>query len=135
MKVLENQDALLSNYEVYKILSERQADRKSVGNKKKPGVKQQPNVATIEFETKKYMKDSGVNKLNDGDILHFLEQTRDLKLTKLEKLQILNLRPQSLVDLYIIVEHLESRFNDPESLLETIMNALPQTDNEDAMKE
>ncbi|KAI3652431.1 hypothetical protein MP228_002756 [Amoeboaphelidium protococcarum] len=134
MKVLENQDALLSNYEVDKILSERQADRKS-GNKKKPGAKQQSNVATIEFETMKYMKDSGVNKLNDGDIMHFLQQTRDLKLTKLEKLQILNLRPQSLVDLYIIVEHLESRFNDPESLLETIMNALPQTDNEDAMKE
>ncbi|KAI3654275.1 hypothetical protein MP228_000994 [Amoeboaphelidium protococcarum] len=134
MKVLENQDALLSNYEVYKILSERQADRKS-SNKKKQGAKQQSNVATIEFETMKYMKDSGVSKLNDGDIVHFLEQTRDLKLTKLEKLQILNIRPQSLVDLYIMIEHLESRFNDPESLLETIMNALPQTDNEDAMKE
>lgn len=61
------------------------------------------------------------------------------KLTKAEKLQILNAQPQTIIELYPLIEELEARFTDgrEEEFLAEILDIFPavQQENIDAMEE
>jgi hypothetical protein len=57
---------------------------------------------------------------NDNSIKTFLALINDFKLTKVEKLMILNSRPTSLAALHILIEEHEDRFSMDE--METLLN-------------
>lgn len=68
-------------------------------------------------------------------IVEYKKRFRDLKLTKLEKLSILNNRPQSLVELVVMVEEIDERFSEQEQqqileLLDCLEYERPQEEEE-----
>ncbi|KAF9040380.1 hypothetical protein BDZ89DRAFT_1128988 [Hymenopellis radicata] len=133
MEVVNAQSALLSNYEVLSLLRELEADHLSrtktaVRIKKEeeaagvvsniiPGEKHPSNVEiiqnlrTVEVEAIKYLSADYqvVNSQTEESVSKLVKTLSGYDLTKAEKLQIVNLAPKSLVELYAIVEELEDR--------------------------
>ncbi|PVU92491.1 hypothetical protein BB561_003798 [Smittium simulii] len=140
MKVLEAQSALLSNYEVLElILSEKKKVLDSIDNQSTTQVQpngnslsvqdsknkhsdshaklQQPaNLLTIEHELLQYLQDENlkINTQSAVKVGTFLTNIQKFKLTKAEKLQLLNLAPEKQVDLYLVIEEPEERFTSEE---------------------
>lgn len=78
----------------------------------------------------RYLEESACARAQytSADITKFLEETSDIPLTKLEKLQILDLRPSKTVELLPLIDELEKRFANNEHntvLLEKINRLLP----------
>jgi RNA polymerase Rpb4 len=63
----------------------------------------------------------------DESITKFLSLINDFKLTKVEKLMILNSRPTSLAALHILIEEHEDRFSmdEMEMLLKYVRDSFP----------
>jgi hypothetical protein len=63
----------------------------------------------------------------DESITQFLSLINDFKLTKVEKLMILNSRPTSLAALHILIEEHEDRFtmDEMEMLLKYVRESFP----------
>ncbi|KAG8715547.1 hypothetical protein FRC08_010461 [Ceratobasidium sp. 394] len=137
MEVVDKSSALLSNYEVLALLSELEADqlakaRSHLAAKKEeesaqlngtsvPPVAGNPvhdevpqNLRTVEVELIAHLKDqySLMQRQNDVAIRNLTHALGKFSLTKSEKLQIVNLAPRQLVELYVIIENLEERFSD-----------------------
>jgi RNA polymerase Rpb4 len=60
-------------------------------------------------------------------ITAFLDSIRDYKLTKVEKLMVVNSVPRSLAALHVLIEEHEDRFSmdEMEALLELVAEAFP----------
>ncbi|KAG8732856.1 hypothetical protein FRC11_010455 [Ceratobasidium sp. 423] len=139
MEVVSKNSALLSNYEVLALLRELESDqlakaRSHLAAKKEeegaalsghpvPPVAGNPtqeevpqNLRTIEVELITHLKDMYplMQRQNDTAIRNLTRSLGKFSLTKSEKLQIVNLAPRQLVELYVIVENLEERFTDDE---------------------
>ncbi|CAE6391115.1 unnamed protein product [Rhizoctonia solani] len=137
MEVVNKSSALLSNYEVLSLLRELESDqlakaRSHLAAKKEeegaalhghpiPPVAGNPtqdevpqNLRTIEVELISHLRDMYplMQRQNDTAIRNLTRSLGKFSLTKSEKLQIVNLAPRQLVELYVIVENLEDRFND-----------------------
>jgi hypothetical protein len=63
-------------------------------------------------------------------ITAFLDSIRDYKLTKVEKLMVVNSVPRSLAALHVLIEEHEDRFSmeEMEALLELVGQAFPPED-------
>ncbi|EUC63409.1 RNA polymerase Rpb4 [Rhizoctonia solani AG-3 Rhs1AP] len=74
------------------------------------------NLRTIEVELISHLKDMYplMQRQNETAIRNLTRSLSKFTLTKSEKLQIVNLAPRQLVELYVIVENLEERFSDDE---------------------
>ncbi|KAF8922168.1 HRDC-like protein [Mucidula mucida] len=152
MEVVNAQSALLSNYEVLSLLRELEADHLSrtktaVRIKKEeeaagvvsniiPGEKHPSNVEiiqnlrTVEVEAIKYLSADYqvVHLQTDESVSKLVKTLSGYDLTKAEKLQIVNLAPKSLVELYAIVEELEDRLGGSmEELVAEIKSTLSST--------
>lgn len=140
MKILETRDAFLSDYEVYKFLSDLQEQHRwthvSKGTRR-PRAYNHPELQSITHETLKYL---GVNKnfvpqegdeangdennkhsteaaicrFDDRKFEELVRKLNDYHLFKGEKLQIVNQLPTNMVSLYAIVEECDSRFTEQE---------------------
>jgi type I restriction-modification system DNA methylase subunit len=118
MKILESQNALLSNYEVYQHLAD-QRKRNKAQNRRVPG-----NAHHVMTEVAKYLsgKPSPLEKQEEAQtyspaaISLLLEKLREAnlpsELTKGELLSILNIRPSSTALLSTAIEDMEERFDD-----------------------
>ncbi|KAL5612089.1 hypothetical protein BROUX41_000363 [Berkeleyomyces rouxiae] len=121
MKVLEAQSAVLSNYEVWKHLSEK--------TRRGP-----PNLETVVRELMTYL-DTHPNPLQSpvtydaGTIGSLVEGLRPYDLTKAEMVMILNIKPTSLPLLSAVVEDMENRFTaeQGEQMLEVILEVMGPT--------
>ncbi|KAK6188703.1 hypothetical protein SNE40_004830 [Patella caerulea] len=125
MEVINESAALLTNYEVYSLLTDIQNGR----GQKKPN-KHQQNLATITYETVKYLENTPC-KLQDPDILaKFTKAVAPFKLMKAETLQLLNHRPKTAVEIQLIIEESEERLTEEQiyELLEIISTNVPGTD-------
>ena len=119
MEVTNDSASMLSNFEVLSLLKETQK-----------GKNQPSNVATISYETIKCLEKMPCNYQSAEVIKSFLEAMEPYNLTKAEKLQLLNLRPTSVVELQLIVEELDERLKSEEAienLLEVIGNVIPES--------
>ncbi|CEL62593.1 hypothetical protein RSOLAG1IB_04949 [Rhizoctonia solani AG-1 IB] len=139
MEVVSKNSALLSNYEVLTLLRELESDqlakaRSHLAAKKEeegaalsghpvPPVAGNPtqdevpqNLRTVEVELISHLRDMYplMQRQNDTSIRNLTRSLGKFSLTKSEKLQIVNLAPRQLVELYVIVENLEDRFNEEE---------------------
>ncbi|KAA0203858.1 hypothetical protein HAZT_HAZT006749 [Hyalella azteca] len=128
MEVLNSNVALLSNYEVLEVLHEVRSAQDSEGSKKSVS-KLRTNLANITYDVEKYLQGTACSSQSPEVIRNFLIATRSLKITKIEKLQILNLRPTSIVELQLILEEVEERFSEEEmqEMTNLIQELLPPT--------
>lgn len=130
MQIKTIRSALISNYEVLKLLEESQEAQKQV-QKLDPSVEYPEHLRTIQFELTEYLKETPCSTQTSEQLANFLESMSRYELTKAEKLQILNLRPRSTVEIYLIIEECEERFTeeDLEEMLNNIITTLPRDDD------
>ncbi|CAG8636035.1 22178_t:CDS:2 [Dentiscutata erythropus] len=102
---------MLSNYEVLVLL--REMDEKQREQAKiDPNVKFAESLKTIQFEVIQNLSSSQspASTQTPEQMETTLTHLKKYNLTKSEKLQIINLRPQSIAELELIIEDCEDRF-------------------------
>lgn len=124
MEVLNERAAMVSNYEVLNLLQEKMKDD---AGKKRHKKQRQENLATISYEVTKYLEKTPCKLQNEDVIRDFLVEVAPFNLTKGEKLQLLNLRPSTPVEIQLIIEESEERLKTDEELekLLAIVEKLP----------
>ncbi|KAL1919950.1 uncharacterized protein VTP21DRAFT_1882 [Calcarisporiella thermophila] len=130
MEVIEENAALLSNYEVLSLLRDLETKQQArLANN--PTLKFAENLKTIQFETKQYLEKTPCSSQTPEQIRSLLEALKPYPLTKAEKLTIINQRPRRMVEFYAIVEDMENRFETEkvEEILYIIKEHLPREDD------
>ncbi|KEZ43837.1 hypothetical protein SAPIO_CDS3999 [Scedosporium apiospermum] len=126
MKILEAQNAVLTNYEVYRHLTEQ---RERYAQEKRRGP---PNLETVVREILQYFR-SPPNPLSQNPITYtpeciaqLLESLRPYSFSKAEVIMLFNLRPQSVANLNTSIEDLEDRFTmeQQEAIIDIIVSVL-----------
>ncbi|CAG8697738.1 hypothetical protein RhiirA5_476246 [Rhizophagus irregularis] len=120
MQIIEKRNAQLSNHEVLALL--RELDEKQKEQVRiNPQIKFAENLKTIQFEVIQNLTSlqSPARTQTPEQIESVLFELKKYNLTKSEKLQIINLRPQSIAELELIIEDCEDRFS-TETLREMI---------------
>ncbi|KAF0488440.1 DNA-directed RNA polymerase III subunit RPC9-like [Gigaspora margarita] len=111
MQIIDKRNAMLSNYEVLALLREMDEKQREQANSN-PNVKFAENLKTIQFEVIQNLSssESPSSTQTPEQIETTLTQLKNYNLTKSEKLQFINLRPQSIAELELIIEDCEDRF-------------------------
>ncbi|KAG8911923.1 hypothetical protein FRC00_005572 [Tulasnella sp. 408] len=152
MEIVSNRSALLSNFEVYKFLQDQkradaednaadaaESDLPVTGGKGEAppppsGSKRKrydvgENLVQVRDQTLAYLSKAPLPTLRQEEksMQALLKGLRQWDLTKGEKLQIVNLAPDSAVMLYSVVEEMEDRFpTQADGILEAVANSLSE---------
>jgi DNA-directed RNA polymerase subunit F len=119
MEVINANEKLLCNSEVLHFLRELKENDKKL-------MKLQKNLATVAYETTKYLEDVRVPTTQQPDqVRQLLLALKSFRLTKSEKLQIVNQRPETVLELQLLIEENEERFS--EQALEQILTIVEQS--------
>lgn len=126
MEVKNAKSAMLSNFEVLSLLNEIQ---KGHGKQQK----MHTNLATVSYEIVQYLENTTCAKQSPDVIANFMKALDSYKLTKAEKLQFVNLRPKSAVEIQLIVEESEERLTEAQiyELLDLVGEHLPGNEEEE----
>lgn len=124
MDVLKDCSAYLSNYEVFDILQ-------NIKSNKKQKITQN-QLATITYQTIRYLEDTPCKRQSPEKIRDFLKAVEPFKLTKCEKLTLLNVCPKTALEIQVVVEESEIRLTEEEveSLLKLIQNYFGEEEQE-----
>ncbi|XP_020619842.1 DNA-directed RNA polymerase III subunit RPC9-like [Orbicella faveolata] len=136
MEVINEKAAMLSNYEVFQLLQETVNQNK--GDKSKKRQKHLVNLSTICYEAQKHLEKTPCKSQSPEIIEEFLKAIQPFNLTRVEKLQLLNLRPTTPVEIQLIIEDSEERLKtdqEIEELLNVIATKLPDIHEETVSEE
>jgi hypothetical protein len=151
MEILNKNSAFLSNCEVYGLLQQTKDElaRKVLAKKSKHAKNQQQadplsqqlseqqsaavdkHLPTVIYESLRYLERTPCAHQTPEvirDFLRKLEERRDqFPLTKAERLQLINQRPASAVELQVLIEDNEERFSleQMDELLQFVLDHLP----------
>ncbi|KAI8008229.1 DNA-directed RNA polymerase III subunit RPC9 [Camellia lanceoleosa] len=129
MKILKANAGALTNFEVLDFLQSRGAAKDSA--------RIVVSVAQSEFKVFDYLEQSAACNQTRERITEFVKKCKKYNLAKAEILNIINIRPSSVVEIDPIIEECESRLGDSvEELVELLAEVLPapptQTESDDA---
>ncbi|KXN71321.1 hypothetical protein CONCODRAFT_78392 [Conidiobolus coronatus NRRL 28638] len=108
MEVIEERSSFLSNYEVLSLLKEEK--QKLDVEKSSKGKYSNYRQLILTEQAIKYMEDLPFSKLTDNKFLKIMQKLKAYELVKIEKLQILNILPNSAPLYSPIIENLMERF-------------------------
>ncbi|XP_057752564.1 uncharacterized protein LOC130970483 [Arachis stenosperma] len=111
MKILEANNGALTNFEVLDFL-------RAKGASKDP-TRVLAKVAQSEYKVYDYLIDTAARDQTRESINEFLESVKSHDLAKAEILNIINIRPTNIVEIFPIIECCDTRFSD-EELTETV---------------
>ena len=132
MEVVNKRAALLCNKEVLTVLEDYAKEQKKMK-------RSDQNLRTITYETLKYLNETPAAVQTPESIEEALKNLSSFGLTKAEKLQLINLRPTSVVEISLIIEESEERVS--ESQIEEILKivsrlpAPPEEEEEEEQEE
>ncbi|XP_068629950.1 DNA-directed RNA polymerase III subunit RPC9 [Battus philenor] len=106
METINAHAAFLCNYEVMQILQQLKDDTQK---KNKRG---EASLATVTYETVHYLQDTECKSQSDESIQNFLEKMKKFKLTKMEKLMMVNTPPRTELEIQLIVQESEERLSE-----------------------
>lgn len=131
MEVKNECAATLSNSEVFSLLKDIQSGK---NGQRKPS-KYLTSLATICFSSIKYLEKTPCVDQNDEIVQKFLAALQPFNLTKGEKLQLLNHRPTTAVEIQLIIEESEERLTEEqnEQIINLISTLLPGPEPEAVM--
>ncbi|KAI8871643.1 calcitonin gene-related peptide-receptor component protein [Ramicandelaber brevisporus] len=147
MEVVEARSAMLSNYEVFKLLQDQEQYQIDQHNKSiatgdnstaaAAQTRYQESLLMVQFQILQQLRSEPSSKQSDSCINECLERLKKYKLTKAEKLQIVNLRPASMVELHLIVEECEERFaeNEMDDIIDIATSTLPGGDDDEQQQQ
>jgi len=121
METINPNSAMLSNFEVLALLQELKSEQK-----KNRTTRNSP-LATIIYEATRYLQQTPCKLQTADQVRNFLTAVKPLKLTKGEKLMLLNNPPSTPLEVQVMVEESEERFTEEEveKLLQTVQDTLP----------
>ena len=127
MEIINKNSALLSNFEVYKLLKETKEIQDLKYNKSINQQSIDKHLPTVIYESLKYLEKTACINYSKEIIERFLKESEKFKLTKVEKLQLLNQRPTTAVELQLLIENSEERFTieQMDEVLDFINSSLP----------
>ncbi|KAG0653008.1 hypothetical protein D0Z07_0702 [Hyphodiscus hymeniophilus] len=134
MKILESQNAILTNFEVFQHLQDQRTRYSKKGLKgRRPG-----NLETVVKELLEYFNEapsplaSKPIPYNENTMKTLFELLRPYNLAKSELLLILNLRPANEGTLNTVLEEMAERFNDEQQaeMVQIIGDVLGRADGE-----
>ncbi|XP_030024196.1 DNA-directed RNA polymerase III subunit RPC9 isoform X1 [Manduca sexta] len=105
METINVNAAFLCNFEVMQIL------QKLKDNTQKKH-KREASLATVTYETVHYLQDTECKNQNAKSIQKFLEAMKVYKLTKVEKLMMVNTPPRTELEIQLIVQESEERLSE-----------------------
>ncbi|ORX62799.1 hypothetical protein DM01DRAFT_1297608 [Hesseltinella vesiculosa] len=122
--------ALVSNYEVLALLEERQDYQKHMV-KANPNLEYPEHLRTIQFELISFLGTTPCHRQNPERIHSLLQKLAPFQLTMGEKLHIVNHRPASDVDIYLLIEECEERFtpDQVQEMIDLILHELPDPES------
>ncbi|CAF4958698.1 unnamed protein product [Pieris macdunnoughi] len=121
MEIINANTAFLSNFEVMQILQQLKDN-----TQKKH--KREASLATVTYETVRYLQDTECQHQSSEKIRNFLESIKSFKLTKLEKLMMINTPPRTELEIQLIVQESEERLseNDVKQIIGAANENFPQ---------
>ncbi|CCE72536.1 Piso0_000118 [Millerozyma farinosa CBS 7064] len=146
MQIINERDCFLSNYEVLKHLEEMKLkynwteDKGGNDNRKKKkrftggGIE----LEVITNEVSEYLKNSPCSEIKtDDDLVKIMTFLNGFDLVKVEKLQIINCLPRTMVHLYSLIEECDQRFDQEvcEKILSKIEELFPSEEAHDDQEE
>mmetsp|Transcript_23765 Transcript_23765/g.60192 ORF Transcript_23765/g.60192 Transcript_23765/m.60192 type:complete len:155 (-) Transcript_23765:172-636(-) len=136
MRILDKSGGALTNFEVFRILDEEQtraaSNRELLSGARRTAphvsLTAQRTLMALRTELMFYLKQSPCADQTEEQIAEFLQRIAGLQLTTAEIMQCINLRPTSLVEIYLIVDECDQRLGSVhcQQLLEAIEECFPQ---------
>jgi len=148
MEIVNKNVAFLSNCEVFGLLQQtkeklaqkvlaKKTNRHNTNNQTNLLLSEQQSInvdkhlPTVVYESLRFLEKTACLNQTPEVIKNFLEKlearSNEFKLTKIEKLQLINQRPASAVELQILIEDNEERFTleQMDDLLDFVLENLP----------
>ncbi|XP_038215998.1 DNA-directed RNA polymerase III subunit RPC9-like isoform X2 [Zerene cesonia] len=91
--------------------------------------KREGSLATVTYETVRYLQDTECKNQTADTIRKFLEAMKSFKLTKLEKLMMVNTPPRTELEIQLIVQESEERLSedDVQKIIQIVNEFFPPT--------
>ncbi|KAJ8934064.1 hypothetical protein NQ318_012495 [Aromia moschata] len=127
MEIVNANCATLSNYEVLKHLQKIKDSKK----------KHKGQLATITYETIRYLENTACSEQTPENIKECLNALAPFNLNKTEKLMIINSPPTTALDIQLMIEESEERLSEQqaEQILEIITRYFPHVMKEKVEQE
>ncbi|VDK80658.1 unnamed protein product [Litomosoides sigmodontis] len=114
MEVLDPRHTVITNSELLQLLQSRRKQQNELPREQRSKI-----LGTVIYETSKYLQETPAATEKNENIEKFVRAAAPFKLTAVELLQLINLRPATAVEIQLIVEECEERLDEEqvESLL------------------